>query len=465
MLRDSQLIDRKTGGSSAEESALPHPAMALPPRITVEIWKTHFKYPCVRLEREEATPGGPSAAAAPPVAMIANQFIIRINTPGAPSASRLADILGTLHVNGSTVKNLAIPDSYLVDMPQIPCSAGPMVIGHFAWILNKLRKMSDVEYAEPNFLYFADGEPDDLLRSKQWGLHDVPNPETDIRPDVFAYEAWDRVHDNHDVLVAVVDSGVDYTHKDLEHNIWTGEEGAHGRDLYSENNEPLDSDGHGTHVAGIIGAEGNNHFGVSGVVWHVRMIPVRFMDKWVGALDAAGDAIEYALSMNAKIISCSWGSTGSDSKHLRQAIRDAEAQKAIVVCSAGNDKLDNDRFPHFPSSYDSENIIAVAATNRSAELWEGSNYGHVSVDLGAPGSRIYSTVRGQSYDYLNGTSVAVPFVSGACALVWAKKPSATPAEVKKAILDSVDSLQKLQEKCFTGGRLNVDKALSATAGG
>ena len=271
-----------------------------------------------------------------------------------------------------------------------------------------------MEHAEPNYVVSADiAPPDDTDFNRLWGLHNTgqnvngTNGTNDA--DIDALEVWDVTTGSSDVVVAVIDSGVDINHPDLQNNIWvnTGEiadnlidddgngyvDDVNGWDFLIDDKDPRDSHGHGTHVAGTIAAVSDNNRGVTGVSWSAKIMALRFLDAWgLGSTANAIEAIEYANSMGADIINNSWGGGG-----YNQALKDAiDASSALVVCAAGNNGRNNDSIPHYPSSYTSTNIIAVAATNQNDQLAGFSNYGNVSVDVGAPGVNIYSTAPGRA---------------------------------------------------------------------
>ncbi|MEJ2170802.1 MAG: S8 family serine peptidase [Desulfobacterales bacterium] len=266
----------------------------------------------------------------------------------------------------------------------------------------------DVENAEPNYIVHTDiAPPDDTHFNRLWGLHNtgqnVNGTNGTDDADIDALEAWDVTTGGSDVVVAVVDSGVDIHHPDLAANIWTnpGEipgngidddgngyiDDVNGWDFYGDDNDPRDANGHGTHVAGTIAAAGNNATGITGVSWSAKIMPLRFIDAWgMGDTARAIMAIEYANAMGADIINNSWGGGGGGDS-LKSAI---EASDALVVCAAGNSGRNNDSIPYYPSSYNSANIIAVAASDQDDTLAYFSNYGAVSVDVAAPGTNIYS---------------------------------------------------------------------------
>jgi subtilisin family serine protease len=275
----------------------------------------------------------------------------------------------------------------------------------------------NVEYAEPNYIVHITTTPDDPNFSNLWGLHNTGQTGGTSDADIDAPEAWDITTGSSEVVIAVIDTGVVYNHPDLSDNIWTntGEtdcgdgvdndnngyvDDCYGWDFIGDDNDPTDYNGHGTHVAGTIAAVGNNSTGITGVMWQVKIMPVRFMGiNGSGNIADAISALLYANENGAHVINISWGGT-----EYSQALKDAiDASNAVVVCAAGNDGVDNDTTPHYPSSYDSANIIAVGATDHNDCLASFSNYGVTSVDVVAPGVSIYSSIPEIGY----GSSVTV----------------------------------------------------------
>jgi subtilisin family serine protease len=265
----------------------------------------------------------------------------------------------------------------------------------------------NVDVAEPNYLIHAQAMPNDTNFSQQWGLYNTGQAVSGTAGmpgnDMDAPQAWDIITDSTEVIVAILDTGCDTNHLDLAANIWRnpGEiagdgvdndrngyiDDVHGWDFADGNNNPFDASGHGTHVAGITAAVGDNQRGISGVAWHARIMPVRVMNAFdTGTTADAIDAIHYAVENGAKIINCSWGSA-SYSSALRYAIAESDA---LFICAAGNSGNDTDGTPYYPASYDSPNIISVAASDQRGQLAWFSNYGTVSTDVAAPGTRIYS---------------------------------------------------------------------------
>ena len=336
-----------------------------------------------------------------------------------------------------------------------------------------------IEYAEPNYVWHADIIPDDPDFDLLWGLHNTGQTGGTPDADIDAVDAW-NIDTGNSIIIGVIDTGVDTAHVDLLGNIWTnpGEipdngmdddsngyvDDMHGWDFVNWDNGPIDDNGHGTHCSGTIAAVGNNAVGVVGVCWSAKIMALKFLDQGgYGSTSDAVLAVEYATMMGANLTSNSWGG-GGVSQALVDAIIASNAHGMLFVAAAGNSGVDNDVYPHYPSSYGLDNIIAVAATDHNDQLADeptwGSNWGLNSVDLGAPGVSIYSTTPGGGYGYKSGTSMATPHVSGAAALIWSTFPTDTHLEVKDRMMLFVDPLPGLAGKCVTGGRLNVFLAMA-----
>ncbi|MEL0589779.1 MAG: S8 family serine peptidase, partial [Planktothrix rubescens PR221] len=277
----------------------------------------------------------------------------------------------------------------------------------------------------------------------------------------------------------MIDTGVDYNHPDLSANIWTnpGEIAGDGIDndsngyiddvrgwdfAYNDNN-PMDVHGHGTHVSGTIAGKGNNGVGVTGVAWNAKIMPLKmFDDTGLGGYTSnAILAINYATAKGVKLTNNSWGG-GGYSQALSDAINTAGQQGALFIASAGNSSLNTDITPAYPASYNLSNIISVASTTRTDGLSSFSNYGATTVDLGAPGSDIYSTLPNSSYGTYSGTSMASPHVTGAAALLWSQNPTWTAQQVKNKLMQTTDPISALSGKTVTGGRLNINNALAGS---
>lgn len=346
-----------------------------------------------------------------------------------------------------------------------------------------------VEYAEPNYEINLDQDatggtahehPNDPMFSDQWSLDNHGQNGGKTLADISAVRAWARTTGSSKVVVAVIDSGVDYTHQDLANNIWvrppdmsqyTDDElgtidDTYGFNAVNDNGDPMDQNGHGTHCAGIIGAEGGNSLGIAGVNWKVEIMPLRFIDaNGSGSTKDAIKSINYVIDrkragVNVRIISASWGST-MYSKALEDAIREAGKEGILFIAASGNSSADADKSPHYPASYDLPNIISVAALTRNDQLASFSNYGAKRVHIAAPGAEILSTWLNGDFREASGTSMATPEVAGVAALVLAVDPDLSMKELRERLLKSVDKLDSLAGKVSSGGRINAAKAVGA----
>ena len=335
-------------------------------------------------------------------------------------------------------------------------------------------------FIEPNYTFsVADTFPNDDRIGNLWGLHNTGQNGGSIDADIDAPEAWDLQTGSKEIVIGVIDSGIDYTHPDLAANIWTnpGEipgngidddengyiDDVHGWDFVDDDADPMDGNGHGTHVAGTIAAAGNNEVGISGVSWDASLMALRFLNNsGNGSSYHAILALEYATMMGADITNNSWIG-GSYSSAAQFAINQANDAGSLYVACAGNDRKDNDITPTYPASYLGNNVITVAATTKTDGLSSYSNYGASTVDLGAPGSSILSTKPGGGYTTKSGTSMAAPHVSGVASLLLSKRADLSPAEIRSAILSGTDPIQSLQGKTLSEGRLNAFGALMQVA--
>lgn len=349
--------------------------------------------------------------------------------------------------------------------------------------ITKLKQDPLVEYAEPNYIVHSSVIPNDPNFSKLWGLYNTGQTGGISGAHINAPPAWDSTHDSN-IVVGIIDTGIDYNHEDLASNVWTnpGEiagngkdddnngfiDDIHGWDFANSDKDPIDDNGHGTHVAGTIGAIGNNGVGIVGVNWNVKMAALKFLNRYGSGTTAnAVKAVLYANMMGFKITNNSWGG-GGYTQSLYDAINAANNAGNLFVAAAGNSGNNTDSSANYPASYNLPNIISVAATDHKDNLASFSNYGGNSVDLGAPGVDIYSTVPKGScslcdssgYDFLSGTSMATPHVSGVAALVWSADNGLSNLAIKDKILYSTDALSSLSGKTISGGRLNLHKALT-----
>jgi subtilisin family serine protease/subtilisin-like proprotein convertase family protein len=347
-----------------------------------------------------------------------------------------------------------------------------------------------VQYAEPNYTVHIMQTPNDPQFGSLYGLHNTGQNAGTADADIDAPAAWDITTGDGTVVVAIIDTGVDYTHPDLVNNIWINQgeipnnnvdddgngvvDDIHGANFIGSGaptGDPMDDHYHGTHVAGTIGAEGNNGIGVVGVAWDVQIMALKFLDSGgSGNIDDAIGAVEYATMMrtqygvNVRLSSNSWGG-GPYTQALSDAIEAGGAAGILFVAAAGNSGTDADFDPMYPAAYDSPYIVSVAATDRNDVYASFSNYGATSVDLAAPGVDTLSAMPGNSYGTLSGTSMATPHVSGAAALIWSQFPDLTPLQVKERLLSSVDDISAIpgnsSKPTQTNGRLNAQGALDA----
>lgn len=331
------------------------------------------------------------------------------------------------------------------------------------WV-GRLRRDPSVRFAEPDYIVSLDATPTDPRWNDLWGLRKVGME-----------AAWDVHTGSATVVVGVIDTGVDYNHEDLATQMWLNDDPINGidddgngrkDDLYgldcvNNDSDPKDDHNHGTHVSGTIGAAANNGKGVVGINWTISIMALKFLDsRGSGTISDAVECLDYARLNGANLTSNSWGG-GGYSRAMRDAIARAKDANMLFVAAAGNSSVNTDARPHYPSTYDLDNVVAVAATDSSDALASFSNYGAAMVDLGAPGVGIWSTTRNNGYASYSGTSMATPHVAGAAALLMARYPSlrADWQVLLDRLYGSVDKVPALTGKVATGGRLNVARAI------
>jgi subtilisin family serine protease len=331
-------------------------------------------------------------------------------------------------------------------------------------LAKKLAKDPAVEYVEPNYIVRHTGIPNDPKWDKQWAL-----------PKIEASKAWDSAVGSDSVIVAVIDTGIDYNHPDLEGNIWKnpGEiagnnidddgngfvDDIYGWDFCNDDNDPMDGQSHGTHVAGTIAAATNNGELVAGVSWHASLVGIKFLsDSGGGTTADAIDSIAYCAAMEFPISNNSWGG-GGYSQALKDVIAEAAQNGHLFCAAAGNSASNNDTLPHYPSNYDLPSIISVAASNSSDKLAWFSCYGLKTVDLAAPGEGILSLVPNGGTATYSGTSMATPHVAGAAALLLSINSDYGHQELKNALMNSVDLISAFEGKMVAPGRLNLANAV------
>lgn len=378
-----------------------------------------------------------------------------------------------------------------------------------------LDRQPGVVYVQPNFLYYLNGVPNDPSYNNMWGLDNKGQTSGTDDSDIDAPEAWSKTTGGKSRIAGVIDTGVDYNHEDLTPNIWNNlAEDADGDgktlewyadtqsweldrddidgidndnngyvddligwDFANNDNDPMDTQGHGTHVSGTIAAVGNNGIGITGVCWAAQIMSLKIFEGSSGAntLDII-QSIEYAAQMGADVTNNSWGIPQDVPElypdfdlALQEAITKVNKLEKLLVFSAGNDGKNTDIAPNYPSGYvhpefKIPNLISVAASDHHDRLasfgsGRGSNFGFNTVDIAAPGHSILSCLPNNKYASWSGTSMAAPHVTGAALLIWAHYPNWTHLQVKERLLESVDLLPTLQFKVRTNGRLNVARAM------
>jgi subtilisin family serine protease len=365
-------------------------------------------------------------------------------------------------------------------------------------VSQRLASHPGIAYAEPNYLYSIDATPLDPRYDELWGLNNTGQTGGTADADIDAPEAWDIATGTDEIVVGVIDTGIDYNHEDLRDNVWVNPvecpavtvgscisdgvdddgngyvDDFYGWDFINDDNDPFDDNGHGTHTSGTIGAVGNNGIGVAGVNWNVDIMGLKFLGSGGGgSTEDAIEAVNYSTMMrnlyatsggtagaNIRLTSNSWGG-GGFSQALMDAIAASGAADMLFVASAGNGNTDADVNPSYPAAYDLDNIISVAATDHNDDRASFSNWGATSVDLAAPGVSVLSTTPGDTYSSFNGTSMAAPHVAGAAALAWGVAPAEPYTGIRDAIYHSVDPIASMDASqgsttsVATGGRLNA----------
>lgn len=454
-------------------------------------WKSHVA-PRVSVKVEappadadtDADEGDDTADSSGPERGVEHEAIVRFK-PGV-SEERIQAIAARLHDQVEdeieAVDGLAVVEDQTEDAEQIARDYASLPEVEYA----EANGVVSLDPLEPNSLRerFDDSEagggPNDPMLEEQWGLINTGQRDGKPEADISAAAAWSKTHGSEKVVVAVLDSGVDYTHPDLMNNMWhrppdmemyfDKELGViddfDGFSAVGRARDPMDENGHGTHCAGIIGAEGDNNLGIAGVNWKVEIMPLKFMGKGgFGTTKDAIEAINYVIErkkegVNVRVISASWGSR-QKSKALEDVIRKAGESDILFVAAAGNNSENADRFPHYPSGYQLPNVLSVAALDRRDQLASFSNYGPKTVHVAAPGKEILSTWLDGGYEEHSGTSMATPFVAGVAGLILSVEPNLSTKELRERIINSVDKLDTLQGKVSSAGRVNAARAVGA----
>ena len=415
------------------------------------------------------TSGGASAAAA--------------SSTGDDSAALFADLgLVARRAGPSAPAGLLILDEAA---PAKAAATAAERAGLLARRIERLRASGRFAYVEPDYLVAVSALPNDaaLANGTLWGLVNSGQSGGTPGADIDAARAWDLSTGSSSVIVAVIDSGIRSTHRELASRMWVNPDeiagngvdddhdgyidNIHGIDALNNDGDPTDDNDHGTHVAGTIGAAANDGNPLVGVAWNVRLMACKFLGfDGYGYTSDAIECINFAVANGARILNNSWGG-GGYSQALRNSIAAARDAGVLFVAAAGNETNNNDAYPSYPANYPVDNILSVAATDRSDRLATFSNYGATTVHLAAPGVAIYSCTSGSDTEYstFSGTSMATPHVAGVAALLLARYPAMSLVELRQRILTTTVSVPALQGRCTTGGRVNAYRALVAAAGG
>jgi len=404
--------------------------------------------------------------------VVPGEFVVKMRVSGLGTLSQSVNSLAKFGLKMEQVIN---SDENLVLVKSNKAQLMTFGSQSSAKLINSVSQLGNVEFIEPNFVYRAFDLPatlpNDADFEKLWGMKNIGQADKSGRAgvvgaDIQAPEAWAISTGSKDVVVAVIDTGVNYLHPDLKDNIWSSPTNpkVHGYNAITGALDPMDDHSHGTHCSGSIAGSGDNGIGVTGVTWNARIMGVKFLSaSGGGTLADAIKAIDWATANGAQIMSNSWGG-GGFSQALADSITRARDKGILFIAAAGNDSSDNDARASYPASYAIDNVVSVAASNNVDALSYFSNYGASTVHLMAPGENVYSTVLGTEYNTYSGTSMAAPHVSGAAALLLASEPSLTYAQVKDRLMKSTDKSRAFRGKIASMGRLNVYNLLAGITG-
>ncbi len=404
---------------------------------------------------------------------VAGQVLVKFRTPGTQSLASVAlagDVASSRPLGKSGVYVLQSRTKTAVSM------------------LQALSSRSDVEFVEPDYLLQGASLPNDPRLDEQYAVLNTGQPILNspglAGADLALDAAWNIGTGSRDHVVAILDSGVDYTHPDLDANLWSASApftvmlggkavicpaGSRGFNLVKRNCDPMDDNNHGSQLAGIIGAVGNNGVGITGVNWTANVLALKFLDyRLAGTTSGAIEAIEVAIQLkttgaaNIRVLVAGWGDY-SYSKALLAVIEQAFRNDILFVAAAGNQGNDNDTRSFYPAGYGLPNIISVGAVDHRDELGSLSNFGDSSVHVGAPGMFILSTTVG-GYDYASGTSLAAAHVAGTAALALSQCPDLNTMDLRTNLFEQVTHIPSLTGFTTTGGRVNAGNSLLACSG-
>ena len=436
----------------------------------VRLVQTDFKYSLVRLEeivRSDVITGQEELVAQ--VAMVGDHLLVTVTADADPAEFSLA----LADAGASIRRRQPNSDVYLVAVPK--------EIEGLEKALAYLRARPDLtQVVEPDVIVSTFRIPNEFGEVPLYWLENLGFNQGVADADMDATEAWEITTGSRSVRVGLLDTGMQLNHSDLVGNLWTNPneikgngidddrngyvDDVHGWNFVNDNNDSSDNDGHGTAVAGVLGAEGDNGLGIVGVNWRVSLVPLKFLSsEGIGTTSDAVEAIRYSIRMGIEITCNSWGGT-VNSTTLLNVISDANAANQLFVAAAGNDGVNIDTVgnANYPAEFNLPNIVSVAATDDNDNLAPYSNFGRTTVDIAAAGTNIVSTALSYGngdYRFESGTSMATPQVAGAAALIRAQLGNITVAQLKTILLESVDPLPSLSNRVLTGGRLNLARAL------
>ncbi len=423
----------------------------------------------------------------------ADEIIIKFKT--TTNNDEKSSLLNTLQAQRKSPSNLFVETWQTPSTTTLPNGKELKTSKDYIAYLNQ---QEVVAYAEPNYKTQILNLPNDQQLNELWGLQNTGQTGGLSGADIHAVQAWDIRTDATSTPIAILDTGIDWQHEDLAENIWQnlaedadgdgqvlewngtvwifdpGDENGIdddnngyiddfiGWDFVNQDNNPMDDNGHGTHVAGIAGAKGNNSIGTTGIAWDAQLLALKvFTAEGTGSIADVIAALNYTIQQNIKITNNSWG-TLDNSIALHEAIANTQNIGQLFIAAAGNSGTNND-LPFgriYPAAYDFDNIIAVASTNKFDQKTNFSNYGAITIDIGTPGRGIYSTLPGNSYGSFYGTSMSAPYVSGAAALLWSECDALSANQLKETLLSTAKTLPALEGKWVSGGRLDLFNALS-----
>lgn len=462
LLKDATLLDRRQ-----------FEAQGAVPAREVKLWRTDFKYPLVR---EEVWLRADAQGRKLPVKRefsVADHVMVQFPAKATPEQIAAWTKKNHLHVRLS----LKTAPVYLMAAADGGLNTAETIMGAFRKDFPEAP--AQMGTAERDYLVFPSLIPNDTSFSQLWGMHNTGQTGGTVDADIDAPEAWEITTGSRNVVVGVIDTGVDRSHPDLAANMWTNPneiaangvdddgngfvDDMNGWDFFSNDNNPADTEGHGTHCSGTIGGVGNNVTGVAGVCWQVSIVGLRFLGPNGGSTSDAIEAVNYSNDLGVDLTSNSWGG-GGFSALLQTAIANAGAAGQLFIAAAGNDGANTDAIANYPSGYAVDTIVAVASSTSTDTRSSFSNYGATTVDLAAPGSSIYSTIPGSSYATYSGTSMATPHVAGAVALLKSVVPGMSAAEIKSRLLSTVDPVSAFTSNTVSRGRMNVARLIEQSAG-